>query len=211
MGWIALALLMAGAFGLLWRLGVPRDLASFVGAALMLGAAGYALQGRPGLEGQLAAATGMTAEFDPGLAELRLAMFGRFTVAEPYFVASDALARSGARRSAVGVLLGGVNTYPDNFALWTVLGSAYADHDGTVSPAARLAFERALKLAPEHPAPPYFLGLALVRSGEFREASRWWRRALAATPERMWYRADIVRRLTLLERFLASEAGQDAR
>jgi Flp pilus assembly protein TadD len=211
MGWLALAALMAGSLALFWRMGLPRDLLAFVGAALMLGAAGYALQARPALSGQPARGVATDAVDQPQLVEQRRAMLGRFTVAEPYFFASDALMRSGAKRSAVGVLLGGVNSNPQDFALWTALGTAYAEHDGVVSPAARLAFDRAMKISPDHPAPPFFLGLAQVRAGEFRAAQRSWRHALALTPQGLSYRPEIARRLELLDAFLASEAGRAAR
>ena len=211
MAWVSLALLIGAAFAALLRLGVPRALASFVGAALMLGAAGYALQGRPGLPASLAISAAASVAVDPGLSALRNAMFGRFNTSESYFAVGDALARSGSPRSATALYLGAINAQPDNAALWTGLGGAYADQDGTVSPAARFAFERAMKLAPDHPGPPFFFGLALVRASEFREARTWWRRAYRLTPARLSYRRDIADRLMLLEAFLNSEAGQSAR
>jgi cytochrome c-type biogenesis protein CcmH len=208
MGWIVLLVIGAGAFGLALLLGAPRTLGSFIGAALMLGATGYALQGRPGLAGRPTSAGRTGSTLDAGVAELRTKMFGRFGAAEPYFFAADALERTGAQANAVRLLLGGVNAQPNNAALWTGLGTAYAEHDGTVSPAARFAFARAMQLAPDHPGPPYFLGLALVRAGQFREAQRWWARSYAITPDALSYRAEIGRRLTLLEALIASEAGE---
>lgn len=211
MGWIALFGLMALAFAAMLRLGVSRTLASFLGAALMLGAVGYAVQGRPGLAGAPVAARKQGVTIDPALTELRLDMFGRYSQATPYFAAGTALQRMGEQRTAVNLFLGGANALPDNAALWTALGDAYALHDGgTVSPPARLAFDRALKLAPAHPGPPFFLGLVYVRAGKFREGARWWRRAYALAPREASYRAEIGKRLALLQMFLASPAGQDA-
>ena len=211
MGWVALALLMLVGFVLLLRLGVPKALASFVGAALMLGAAGYAVQGRPGLASTVATPVGGdTNEVDPGLSALRNAMFGRYTVSEGYFAAGDALIRSGSPRSAVALYLGAINAQPNNAALWTGLGMAYASNDGnTASPAARFAFERAMKLAPELAGPPFFYGFTLVRAGELREAQTWWRRAYRLTPPALSYRPEIADRLALLNAFLASEEGQE--
>lgn len=211
MGWVALALLVAGALALSLRLGFPREFVSFVGAALMLGSIGYALQGRPGLAGVPAAPTSKAIEVDPGMSMLRNTMFGRFTVAESYFTAADALTRSGSPRSATALFLGAINAQPQNAALWTGLGGAYAEQDGhALSPAARFAFERAMKLAPDHSGPPFFYGLALVRAGAFREARVWWRRAYRLTPPALSYRRDIGDRLALLDQFLASEAGRSA-
>lgn len=211
MGWLILAVVFVGAGALMWRLGLPRTLGSFAGAALMLGATGYALQGRPDLKGSPVAAASHKVDFDPAASELRMRMFGKFTVADSFFAASDAMSRTGNKRAAIQLLLGGINAAPRNAALWTGLGTAYAEHDGnSVSPAARFAFDRALRLTPEHPGPPYFLGLAYVRAGQFREARRWWVRALGLTPETMSYRAEIAGRLELLDRFLASPEGQGA-
>ncbi|MHA6722622.1 tetratricopeptide repeat protein [Sphingomonas sp. RS2018] len=211
MGWVFLAILAAGAFFGARALGLPRHLGTFVLAALTLGAAGYALQARPGLPASPAQPSAEAVTVDPGLSELRLDMFGRHTQAESLFFASDALIRSGSPKSAVALLLGGVNRYPTDPAIWTGLGGAYVASDGgVVSPAARLAFGRAMQLAPEHPAPPFFLGVALVKAGEFREARALWERAFRLSPD-LAFRAQINERLALLERFLASPAGRDAR
>src|SRR3546814_7244633 len=55
MGWVWLIVIGAAAAGALALLGVGRGLWSLVGAALMLGATGYALQGRPDEPGSPAA------------------------------------------------------------------------------------------------------------------------------------------------------------
>lgn len=211
MGWVALFVLMALAFVALLRLGVPRVLASFLGAALMLGAAGYALQGRPGLGGAPVSTRSRAVAIDPAVNELRLDLFGRYTQASTYFAAGTALQRRGDLRAAVNFYLGGINALPNDAGLWTALGDAYALHDGgTVSPPATLAFDQAIRLAPNHPGPPFFRGLAHVRAGDLREGQRWWRRAYALSPEQASYRAAIGQRLRLLDQFLASPMGQNA-
>ena len=71
--------------------------------------------------------------------------------------------------------------------LWVGLGNALTDHARTITPAGRLAFERAAELAPGYPAPRFFLGLAESRSGNPAEAVRLWREVLAdAPPEASW-------------------------
>ena len=208
MGWIALLLLALGSGVLLWRLGLPRIVATTVAAGMMLGATGYALQGRPGLMGQPVRAAAEAGQVDPGLSELRRDMFGRYTYAEQYFVMSEGLTRAGQKAGAVRVLLGGITGAKQNAALWTALGNAYAENDAdTVSPASRFAFDQALRLAPEHPGPPFFLGIAYVRAGEFAKARSWWVRALRLTPAGAPYARDIAQRLVLLDRLLALEAG----
>lgn len=209
MGLLVLALVGAAVLALLWRLGVARPLWSFVGAALMLGGAGYALQGRPTLAGQAARPATETIGVDPELTELRQAMFGRFTSDDAYLIAADAMTRAGEPRAAVQAILGGLRKIPGSIALWTGLGTTLAAHDGgQVSAPALFAFEQAARLAPRHPAPPFFLGLAYVRAGELAKARPHWARALALTPADLSYRDDIALRLALLDRVIAlQEAG----
>jgi len=208
MGWVALALIGAASALLLWRIGVARGLWSFIGAALMLGAAGYALQGEPSLAGHPVRANADPIPVDPEMTALRDDMLGRFRADTAYLVAGDAMTRIGNPGYAVSAILGGIRHHPQSLALWTGLGTALATHDGgQVSPAALFAFRRAAQLAPKHPAPPFFLGLSYLRSGEFAKARPYWARALALTPPGVSYRPQIAIRLALLDRFLAETAG----
>lgn len=205
MGWVFLVAVGALAMAALIAMGVPRVLWSFVGAALMLGAAGYAWQGSPTLAGHAPDPQGKAPGDDPALTTLRDEMMGRFTLDAAYLVAADAMTASGDDKAAVRVLLGGINKVPKSFILWTALGSAYVRHDGgQVSPAARFAFAQARRLAPDHPAPPFFEGLADVRAGDFAAARALWARALRLTPGGVSYRRDIALRLALLDRLLAT-------
>jgi tetratricopeptide (TPR) repeat protein len=209
MGWIVLAAIGAVVFGALWLLGLPRSLWSFVGAALMLGAAGYALQARPDLAGAPVESARKAQQDDPMLRDLRSAMFGRFTADDGYFFASDALVRGGDPERAAKFMLGGVRASPQDAALWTWLGVVLTEADGrTVSPAAGVAFRRAVVLAPQHPGPRFFYGLAHVRAGQFAAARPLWAAALKLTPARASYRNDIAMRLALLDRFLELQARE---
>jgi cytochrome c-type biogenesis protein CcmH/NrfG len=81
-----------------------------------------------------------------------------------------------------------------------------AAHDGnTVSPPARFAFEQAVRIAPSHPAPPFFLGLAHIRADDYAAARPLWARAVALSPAGASYRRDIALRLALLDRLLARQ------
>ena len=211
MGFVAILLFGAAAFAVLARLGVARRLWSLVGAVLMLGAAGYAWQGRPLLPGAPREAGVRPIELDQGLIELRGDMFGRFYSDAAYLVAADALTRSGDPGAATNVILAGIRALPASPLLWTGLGDTYAIHDGgQVSPPALFAFRQAMRLSPRHPGPPFFLGLAYVRAGRFTEARRYWRRALALTPASAPYRPAIAVRLALLEGYL-DQANQPPR
>ncbi|MEG3165114.1 hypothetical protein U1701_10955 [Sphingomonas sp. PB2P19] len=205
MGWVALAAIGAAAFGLLTLLKVDRLLWTMVGAALMLGGAGYALQGRPSLPANPVVTALAPSPVDGELTDLRDRMLERYTGAAAYLVAADAMTRAGDRRAAVQVLLGGLRVAPRSLVLWTGLGGALAAHDGNqVSPAALFAFQQAMRIAPRHPAPPFFLGLAYVRTGDLETARPYWARALSLTPPTVSYHDDIAIRLALLDRVLAT-------
>ena len=211
MGWVMLGLLAVASGLLLWRLRVAPALWSLVGAAMMLGAIGYSVQGRPGLSGVSAEGQRERRTIDPSLKELRQAMFGRFNFEESYFIASDALLSSGAVAPAAQVMLGAVQKAPQSAALWTWLGMMLVEKDGgTLSPAAKLAFEQGMRLAPKHPGPAFFYGLAQARTNDFARTRELWMRALALTPEDVSYRQDIAVRLVLVDRLLQLQARERA-
>lgn len=209
MGWLILLALGGAAMVALALLGAARALWSMLGAALMLGAAGYALQGSPGLPTSPARPAAQPADDDPGLAILRGQMLGRFTADDAYLVAADAMTRSGDPRAAAAMLIGGLNAMPRSVPLWTALGTTLARHDNDqVSPPALFAFRQAARLSPRQPAPPFFLGLAYVRAGNLAAARAPWARALALSPSDAPYRRPIAERLALLDRYLALAAGR---
>lgn len=211
MGWVWLALLGAATIGGLLLLGVKRSLLTLIGAALMLGATGYALQGRPGLGAHPAVPERELASDEAASIELRDRMLGRYSGDGAYLVASDAMARAGDRGAAVQVVLGGIRKIPESVLLWTGLGNALVLHDnGLVSPPALFAYQQAARLSPRHPAPPFFLGEAYVRAGDFATARRYWARALALTPPGASYRSDIAMRLALLDELTAMQRAAEA-
>ena len=211
MGWVWLLVIGAALLGALAALGIGRALWSLTAAALMLGAAGYALQGSPTLPGRAAVPSAAGAA-DAATTDLRDRMLGRFSGDGAYLVAADAMTRAGDRGAAVRVILAGISRIPESVLLWTGLGIALVAHDGgQVSPPALFAFQQASRLSPRHPAPPFFLGEAYVRAGDFDNARRYWRRALALTPPGASYRPDIAVRLALLDQLLATEDAAETR
>jgi cytochrome c-type biogenesis protein CcmH/NrfG len=204
MGWLTLvAVLCAAILGLI-ALGVRRPLWSLAGAALMLGATGYALQGRPALPSQPARPATAMAGDDPSLLALRDQMLGRNCAECAYMIAADAMQRAGEKRAAVQAVLGGLRRYRQSVLLWVGLGNVLAAHDGNrLSPPALFAFQQAARLAPEHPAPPFWLGIAHIRAGDFAAARPLWARALALTPEQVSFRPQIAQRLAVLDAYLA--------
>ncbi|MEO5938726.1 MAG: hypothetical protein ABIQ43_06915 [Sphingomonas sp.] len=204
MGWATLALIAATTAALLVVLRVPRLLWSLVGSVLMLGAAGYAWQGQPTLAGHPVAAQTTKLPVDPTYKKLRDAFFGRFGGEAMYFGISDVALASGKTEFAARVMTGGVDYAPKNAALWTELGNVIALHDhNLVSPASLFAYQQAMRVAPDHPGPPFFLGWAYVRAGQLAAARPYWARALALAPPKAEYRFDVAKRLALLDAYLA--------
>ena len=196
-GWISLALLVGLAVGALRLLGMKGPLLQLGAAALLFGCAGYALQGRPGLAGSPREAQMM--EPPAPVTEIRHAFFGNFSGAESWLRISEGLARTGNSEDAVNVLQNAVGKYPADPQLWIGLGNALVDHAGTVSPASVFAYQRAAQLAPGHPAPAFFMGLALARSGDRDGALAMWKQVLAAAPPGAEWRPMVEQAIAAIE------------
>lgn len=179
-GWIVLALILAASLGSLWLLGVRGASFQLAVAALLFGCAGYALQGHPALAGSPREAS--LAEPPLPLADIRHAFFGSFTPTEHWLLMSDSFARRGDTQDAVGTLQSAVREHPNDPQLWVALGNALVDHSGVLTPAGQFAYRRAAELAPGHPAPLFFMGLALARSGNRDGALAMWKDLLASAP-----------------------------
>ena len=181
MGWIILIVLIGLSLATLRLLGVRSGLLNAGAAALMLGAAGYALQGNPNLRG--ATAQNTEARQVLPLTEARHAFFGQFTPAESWLRISEAFARDGKGEEAVGILQNAIGRYPGDPQLWIGLGNALVDHARGLTPAAEYAYQRAAEAAPGHPAAPFFYGLARARSGDRQGAVEIWKRLLEHAPK----------------------------
>lgn len=180
-GWLIALALLAGSVGLLRLFGLRGGLLQLASAALLFGAAGYAAQGRPELAGSPRAAGQQTAPIP--LTTLRHAFFGRFSGTEHWQLIAESYARRGRTADAVGVLRSAIRQHPQDMRLWIGLGNALVDHAQTLTPASELAYGRAITLAPDHPAPKFFLGLARARSGDRASALALWKEVLADAPE----------------------------
>jgi tetratricopeptide (TPR) repeat protein len=198
MGFLVLAAAIAvTALFLWWKARLRGAALQIMLAALMLGGAGYALIGRPDLPG--------TPRYDRTvkrvlpLTEPRQAMLGTFSAGQSFMIISDSYARRGDTEGALGAVQAGLKAYPNELVLKIGLANALVDHAGMVTPAARLAFERARAAAPEHPAPYFFEGLALARSMQREEALILFRRALQLTPEGTSYRPMVEQAVAALE------------
>lgn len=157
-------------------------------AALAVGVAGYAYAGRPDLKAAPAPVVAPNPDLTPEAEKASKALLENFGDVRAWLTLSDALIRAGRTETAVAALESGLEAIPGNADLWVQLGVALVAHaNGEVVPAARLAFDRASRLAPDHPAPSYFLGLAWLQSGETERALETWRALKArSTADAPW-------------------------
>lgn len=206
-GWIIAFAGAALAFAALLFVGrTPRSAREITAAALLLGLAGYAWQGHPGLDGAPRQVRETKGEgFDEALAEKRRGLAERFGPAAQWMMLSDGLARQGKTKDAANVLLSGLRATPDDPNLWLGLGNALVAHgEGAVSPGAAFAYRRALELAPEAPAPRYFYGLALARAGDLQAARDLWAPLAASAPADSQVRAELEANIARIDAMLAS-------
>lgn len=206
MGWIILLIMVLLLFGVLVFLGkLPRTAYELTGAALLLGVAGYAWQANPGMAGVSVEPTEKANSFDESNIESRKEMGERFGSAQEWLVFSDALNRSGKHGSAANYLRNGVKEHPNNPDLWVGLGNALVVHaDGVITPAAQFSFQRAADISPEHPGPPFFLGMAYAQSGKIDQARAIWTELLERSAEDAPWRKDLESRLASMEQMQPS-------
>ena len=197
-GWLTLLLLIAVSAGTLRLLGLRGGLFQLAGAALLFGAAGYAWQGRPDLPGSAR----LLVQHEPPipLDRLRHAFDGSFNPNEHWHVMAAARASRGETADAVGLMRSAVNQHPRDPTLWVGLGNALVDHSGVLTPPAQLAYERAAELAPGYPAPRFFFGLALARSGNRAGAIALWRQVLAEAPAQASWRPLVEDAILAIDR-----------
>jgi len=81
-----------------------------------------------------------------------------------------------------------VKRYPGDPQLWIGLGNALVDQAHGLTPPAELAYRRAAEMAPGHPAPLFFYGLAVARSGDRQDALMIWRQILETAPKDVGWR-----------------------
>jgi len=197
-GLFILLVLIGLALGGLRLLGLTGPLLKLAAAALMVGGAGYSLQGRPGLSGSPARGSA-EAQYLP-LDKARHALLGQFTASERWLILADSFASRGKTQEAVGLIQSGLRAHPNDDVLWVGLGNALVDHAGIMTPASELAYARAAKLAPWSPAPPFFHGLALLRSGQPEAALAEWKALLAAAPAEAGWRPLVEDGVAQIER-----------
>lgn len=207
MGWLTILILALLTLAALWYFIRDRAAVQFLGAALLLALAGYAWQGRPAMEGRPKPPPLRESVPESEFAQLRGDMMGRFDNAGRWLTIAESYQRRGDTRSAAQIIQSALRQSPEDADLWVGLGNALVVHaDGMMTPAAQLAFQRAARIAPEHPGPRFFYGLALAQGGNYDAAERVWREMLAQAPADAEYRATVEERLRMIAQ--ARAAGQ---
>ena len=202
MGWVFPIVFALIAIAILWRYArLPRAGLELVAAAALVGLAGYAWQASPDEPGApVPSRESAAGAEDVAAIATRKAMSGQFGTEAQTVDFADTLDRLGLTREAVIAVKTGLRKSPNSVELWVALGNTLVAHGGGVaSPAAQYAFEHAAKLSPEHPAPPFFMGLAMAQSGRTGDALQIWRGLLARTPPNSPWRADLEARIAALE------------
>ncbi len=212
MSWlIALGMAAVCFAALLLVFKVPRRGWEALGAALLLGLAGYVLQasGQPGAP---KAAALPRSEDGKALVEARQQLRnGPPQQGNSWLVIADAQVRNGRYGDASTILLGAVEQNPKDTESWLALGIALVSHaEGKLSPAALYAFRQASAADPAAPGPPFFLGLALAQNGRLDEGRTLWANLLKAAPADAPWRTELQARIASLEAYIASQRAEPA-
>ena len=213
MNWVVAVLLALAAFALAaFGFRLARGLYTTLLAALSLGLAGYALQASPNIPAAPAKGRAGAGDTDFAIVDARREMLAQSEWSTaPMLFPADAMARQGNFIDAAQFLNGATSANPRDFEAWLALGNVLVEHaDGMLTPAALYAYREASALKPTHPAPGYFLGVSLIRQGQFMEARQVWAETLAATPANAVGRAPLADRLARLDELLGMAAGAGA-
>lgn len=209
MTWVIVLLIAAAAFGVMaFVLKMPRAGWELAGAALLVGIAGYALQGVPAMPGAPKAPVENKRAADEALIKQRQQMGDGFAKGQSWLILADGLARQGQYGAAAEVLRKGTQQFPNDADLWVSLGNSLVGHsDGMITPAAQFAFQKAATIDPAHPGPPFFMGLALAQSGRLPDARAIWAELLQRSPADAPYRADLAARIQRIDAMMAMAGG----
>lgn len=209
MGWVILAMLISVvALALVFAGRLPRSTWEVVGAALLIGCAGYAWQGHPALAGSARSAQAQLVPFDENLVMMRRTLGERFGKSAPWLTMSDGFARQGKTQDAANILISGLRANPDNADLWVGMGNALVAHGGgIVSPSAEYSYNRAGQVAPDAISPLFFHGMALARSGDLERARKVWGALLPRIPTANPLHQQLAINIAMIDRAMAQAAA----
>ena len=210
MSWLPILALAALAFvAAVFALRLPRAGHTLLGAALLFGLAGYALQGSPGAPSSPGESPASAQQAGELLVQARREFFDSPTLPSRLLITSDAYARRGDHERAAAFAESAVEENPNDIEAWTALGNALTEHaGGQLTPAALYAYGQAERRNPRSPAPGYFFGLALLRTGQPERTRAIWAELLAEAPADAAWRPVLVERLARLEALMAQGPSQ---
>ena len=123
MGWLIILLMAAAALVAIWRFAaLDRAGLQLVAAALLLGLAGYAWQGRPMLAGAPRSAAAPRPLPETGFMLMRRDLLGQFGGADRWLNISESYHRRGNSKDAAGIIRSGLRSRPTDPVLWVGYG-----------------------------------------------------------------------------------------
>jgi cytochrome c-type biogenesis protein CcmH len=196
---IGLAVAAFAAMALVFRL--PRPAWTTALAALALGLAGYAAQGSPNMPGAPKTAAPLVPGEGENLVELRRAVLRDDEWShQNALITADGFTRRDHYADAATILLGAVRDNPRDGEAWLAMANnLVAAADGTMTPAAQLAYRRAEAAAPQSPGVPFFVGVSQLQAGNFLDARGLWLEAAHRAPEGSEARKTIESRIARLD------------
>lgn len=189
---------------------VPKGAREAVGAALVLGVAGYAAQGVPSQPGSPAMPMADNASQMGSFYVEERAKYSNTGIppTDRWVVIADALARHGEFADAAEILRGTIGDDSKNADSWVAMGNALVGHaEGMLTPPALYAYRKADEADPKAPGPPFFLGLALAQSGRLGEAREIWADLLETAPQDAAWRGQLIQQLARLDALIAATGG----
>jgi cytochrome c-type biogenesis protein CcmH len=201
-GWVILASLAVLLGAGLWAVIRPRrTVGELIAAALLVALAGYAWQGSPMVAGKPTGSRDNRPVPSNLFADERGRWLDQVGVDAQALDAADGLIRNGDPAYAIGILRAAIEKRPRSAILWIGLGNAIAQYaDGLVTPPSRYAYQHASQLAPDSPAPAYFLGLSLAQSGDLDGAEQAWRGLIASASAGAPWRSQVEEKLAAIDR-----------
>ena len=212
MTWFAIIALAVVIFAFAaFALRVGRGGWTLLGATLLFGLTGYAVQGSP--EQPATPGTAQVKEAVDGelLVTARREFFDETRLPSRWVVTGDGFVRRGDYESASGLYRNAAQENPRDAEAWLAMAIALVEHaEGTLSPAALEAFERAQTLDDTNGAPRYFLGLAWLRAGEPARTRELWIEALRSAPENAPWRESLALRIMQLDALMTPQPPANA-
>lgn len=213
MSWLPIIALAVIAFvAAVFVLKLDRGSWTLLGAALMFGLAGYALQGSPGMAGSPKSVSVPDAESGEMLVSARREFYGTDQLPSRWVLTGDGFLRRGDYARAAGFYNNAVQDDPRDAEAWSALGISLIEHaEGNLTPAAIESLARAESLDEENAAPRYFLGLAWLRAGEPVRTLELWDEAISNAPQDAeWRESLVIRRQNLVELLTRLTADRQA-